>query len=150
MTVPGTGQIQFPSILSSDFDVDQVTDPNGAPANVLDLDQGFEVDGRIHLPNWIAGTATVSVYADQRGGGYNQLILTKNYVIPADPTDPSKLHETPWTLKYPDDVPSTSTKLQDPSPPPGSMVYDLTATFTFNGVLSDIAAFVDMGPYMIN
>jgi hypothetical protein len=30
------------------------------------------------------------------------------------------------------------------------MVYSLTAVFTFNGVLSDIAAFVDMGVYMIN
>lgn len=150
MPVPGSSQIQFPSILSSDFDVDQVTDPNGAPANVLDLDQGFEVDGRIHLPNWIGGTANVSVYADQRGGGYNQQILTKDYVITANPTDPTKLEETKWTLKYPDNVPSTSTKLSDPSPPPGSMVYDLTAVFIFNGVPSDIAAFVDMGPYMIN
>jgi hypothetical protein len=29
-------------------------------------------------------------------------------------------------------------------------VYTLTAVFTFNGVLSDVASFVDMGPYMIN
>lgn len=38
-------QIQFPGTLSADFLVDQVTDPGGAPASVLDLDQGFAVIG---------------------------------------------------------------------------------------------------------
>ena len=49
-------------------------------------------------------------------------------------------------------LPATSQPLSDPSPPPpsGSMVYNLVAVFTFNGVLSDIAAFVEMGTFMIN
>ena len=150
MPVPGSSQIQFPSTLSADFNVDQVTDPGGAPANVLDLDQGFAVSGHIDFPNWLSGTATVSVYADQRGGGYDQEILSTNITLTANPSDPPSLTTTNWTLTYPTDLPSTSAPLTDPSPPPGSMVYDLTATFTFNGVPSDIAAFVDMGPYMIN
>jgi len=152
MPVPGSSPIQFPSLLSADFDVDKVTDPGGDPANVLDLDLGFEVDGHIDFPNWLGGTANISVYADQRGGGYSQKILTKDYPLTANPTDPPTLEKTSWTLKYPDDLPASSTPLQDPSPPPpsGSMVYDLTAVFIFNGVPSDIAAFVDMGPYMIN
>ena len=143
-------KIQFPGTLNADFEVDNVTDPNGAPADVLDLDLGFSVVGHIDFPNWLSGTGNVSVYADQRGGGYDQKILTKDLTITASPTDPSGSTRYDWTLTYPTDLPSGSTPLSDPSPAPGSTVYSLTAVFTFNGVLSDIAAFVDMGPYMIN
>jgi hypothetical protein len=143
-------QVQFPGTLSADFEVDQVTDPNGAPANVLDLDQGFSVIGHLVFPNWLAGTGNVSIYADQRGGGYDQKILSTDFTITANLTDPSGTTNYPWTVTYPNDLPSTSTPLSDPPPPPGSAVYSLTAVFTFDGVLSDIAAFVDMGPYMIN
>ena len=143
-------QIQFPGTLSADFAVDQVTDPNGAPATVLDLDLGFAVKAHIDFPNWLAGTGNVSVYADQRGGGYDQKILSKDITITASPTDPSGTTRYDFTLTYPADLPSGSTPLSDPSPAPGSTVYSLTAVFTFNGVLSDIAAFVDMGAYMIN
>jgi hypothetical protein len=143
-------QIQFPGTLSAEFDVDQVTDPNGTPAEVLDLDLGFAVKGQIDFPNWLSGTGTVSIYADQRGGGYDQKILSTDVTITANPTDPPGVTNYPWTVTYPNDLPSGSTPLSDPSPAPGSMVYSLTAVFTFNGVLSDIAAFVDMGPYMIN
>ena len=82
-------QIQFPSTLNADFEVDQVTDPNGAPANVLDLDLGFAVKGHIDFPNWLSGTGNVSIYADQRGGGYNQKILSTDITITANPTDPT-------------------------------------------------------------
>jgi len=152
MSVPGTSQIQFPSIAQSDFAVDQVTDPNGAPADVLDLDLGFTVEGHIDFPNPLSGTANVAVYADQLGGGYSQKILSKDITINANPSDPSATQLIPWTLTYPTDLPATSQPLSDPSPPPpsGSMVYNLVAVFTFNGVLSDIAAFVEMGTFMIN
>jgi hypothetical protein len=150
MPVPGSNQVQFPSILSASFNVNQVTDPNAAPADVLDLDLGFAVDGNIVFPNWLGGTGNVSVYADQLGGGYNQKILSKDITITANPTDPAGTTTTPWDLTYSTDLPSSSTALSDPSPPPSSMVYNLVAVFTFNGVPSDIAAFVEMGTYMIN
>jgi hypothetical protein len=143
-------QIQFPGTLSADFEVDKVTDPGGAPAEVLDLDQGFAVEGHIDFPNWLAGKGNVSIYADQRGGGYDQKILSTDINITANPTDPTGVTKYDWKVTYPNDLPSGSTPLSDPSPPPGSMVYSLTAVFTFNGVLSDVAAFVDMGAYMIN
>jgi len=143
-------QVQFPGTLSADFDVDKVTDPNGAPAKVLDLDLGFAVSGHIDFPNWLEGKGNVSIYADQRGGGYDQKILSTDITITAKPTDPSGVTKYLWTATYPKDLPSGSKPLSDPSPAPGSTVYSLTAVFTFNGVLSDIAAFVDMGPYMIN
>ena len=56
MSVPGSNQIQFPSISTSTFSVDVVTDPNNAPADVLDLDLGFTVKGHIDFPNWLSGT----------------------------------------------------------------------------------------------
>jgi hypothetical protein len=140
-------QIVFPGTQNADFLVDQVT---GASAQIIDLDQGFAVKGHIDFPNWLAGTGNVSVYADQRGGGYDQKILSKDLNITANPTDPTSTTRYDWTLTYPTDLPSGSTKLADPPPPPGSTVYSLTAVFTFNGVLSDVAAFVDMGTYMIN
>ena len=143
-------KIQFPGTLSANFEVDKVTDPNGPPGKVLDLDLGFSVEGHIHFPNWLGGTGNVSIYADQRGGGYDQKILSKDITITANPTDPSGVTKYDWTLTYPTDLPSSSTPLSDPPPAPGSTVYSLTAVFTFNGVLSDVAAFVDMGTYMIN
>ena len=143
-------KIQFPGTLSANFEVDKVTDPNGPPGKVLDLDLGFAVSGHIDFPNWLSGTGNVSVYADQRGGGYDQKILTKDLTITASPTDPTGTTRYDWTLTYPTDLPAGSLPLSDPPPAPGSTVYSLTAVFTFNGVLSDVAAFVDMGPYMIN
>lgn len=143
-------QIQFPGTLNADFEVDQVIDPSGAPAEVIDLDKGFTIKGHVDFPNWLAGTGNVSIYADQRGGGYDQKILSTDITITANPTDPADVKKYPWTVTYPNNLPSGSTPLSDPSPAPGSMVYSLTAVFTFNGVLSDIAAFVDMGSYMIN
>lgn len=144
------GKIQFPSTQNADFRVDDVTDPNGSPGRVLDLDLGFTVKGHIDFPSWMSGTANVSIYADQHGGGYNQKILSKDITITANPTDPAGTTPIPWTLTYPADRPSSSIPLSDPSPPPGSMVYNLVAVFIFNGVPSDIAAFVEMGNYMIN
>ena len=141
------GQIVFPGTQNADFVVDPVT---GASSQVIDLDKGFTVSGHIDFPNWMGGTGNVSVYADQRGGGYDQKILSKDLTITANPTDPTGTTRYDWTLTYPTDRPSSSTPLSDPPPPPGSTVYSLTAVFTFNGVLSDVAAFVDMGPYMIN
>ena len=71
------GKIQFPSTQNADFRVDDVTDPNGSPGRVLDLDLGFTVKGHIDFPSWMSGTANVSIYADQHGGGYNQKILDR-------------------------------------------------------------------------
>jgi hypothetical protein len=142
--------ITFPGTSNADFLVDQVTTPGGTVAGTIDLDQGFTVNGHIDFPNWLAGTGNVSIYADQRGGGYDQKILTTDITITANPSDPSGVTNYPWTVTYPTNLPSGSIPLTDPAPAPGSTVYGLTAVFTFNGVLSDVAAFVDMGPYMIN
>lgn len=143
-------QIVFPGTLNADFEVDQVFNPSGVQTEVLDLDQGFTIKGHIDFPNWLSGAGNVSIYADQRGGEYNQKILSTDITITADPTDPSNVTKSPWSATYPIDLPPGSAPLSDPPPAPGSTVYSLTAVFTFNGVLSDISAFVDMGAWMIN
>ena len=101
MSVPGSSQIQFPSVLSADFAVDQVTDPGGAPADVLDLDLGFAVNGHIDFPNWLGGTGNVSVYADQLGGGYNQKILSKDHHHHSEPDGSSGHHDHPLDVDLP-------------------------------------------------
>src|SRR5215510_9983517 len=116
-------QIVFPGTQNADFLVDQVI---SAPAQVIDLDQGFTVKGHIDFPNWLSGTGNVAVYADQRGGGYDQKILETNITITADPSDPPGTKEYDWTLTYPADRPASSTPLSDPPPAPGSSVYSLT------------------------
>jgi hypothetical protein len=143
------GKIQVPSTQNADFKVDDVTDPNGSPGRVLDLDLGFTVKGHIDFPSWMSGTANVSIYADQHGGGYNQKILSTDFTITVSGAEPT-LQTIDWQATYPTNLPSGSTPLTDPSPPPSSMLYNLTAVFTFNGVPSDVGAFVEMGNYLIN
>lgn len=143
-------QIQLPGAQNADYQVDQITTPRGTRAEVLDVDLGFAVSGHIDFPNWLTGTGNVSIYADQRGGGYDQKILSTDITITASSTDPSAITRYRWTVTYPADLPSGSTPLSDPSLAAGSHVYNLTAVFTFDGALSDVAASVDMGTYMIH
>lgn len=143
-------QIQLPGAQNADYQVDQITTPRGTRAEVLDVDLGFAVSGHIDFPNWLTGTGNVSIYADQRGGGYDQKILSTDITITSSPTDPTGITRYDWAVTYPADLPSGSTPLPDPSLAPGSMVYSLIAVFTFNGGFSDVAAFVEMGPFMIN
>ena len=109
MSYPGLAKSSSRPSCNADFAVDQVTDPNGAPANVLDLDLGFAVNGHIDFPNWLSGTGNVAIYADQRGGGYNQKILSTDITITANPTGSIGYPTIPWTLTYPTDLPSSST-----------------------------------------
>src|SRR4249919_2708542 len=60
MTVPVTGNIQFMPPGGVFLTVDSISDPGGGPADVLDVDQGFTVKGTVVLPNWLAGTGTVT------------------------------------------------------------------------------------------
>src|SRR5215471_14955998 len=112
-------KIQFPSTENADFKVDQVTDPNGAPRRVLDLDLDFAVKGHIDFPAWMSGTGNFSIYADQHGGGYNEKILSTDITITATGTEPT-LTTYDWQANYPSDLPTGSTPLTDPSPAPSS------------------------------
>lgn len=146
MAVPGTNQVQF-NPPGGSFSVDALTDPNGAPSDVLDLDLGFEISGTVTLPNWLEGTGQVCVYAQEIGGPTNKSIGCDNrlrFTRPAPPAEPG-LVKYPWKVT----IPPGSQVVPDPQPG-ASQVYNLVAVFVFDDQLTDIGSFVDMGKYMIN
>jgi hypothetical protein len=145
MAVPGTNQVQF-NTAGGQFSVDQITDPNGAPSDVLDLDLGFVISGSVTLPNWLAGTGQVCVYAQEIGGPFNGSIgcTSLTFTRATPPAEPGTTN-TPWTVA----IPPNSNVLPDPQPG-SSQVYNLVAVFVFDDQLTDIGAFVDMGKYMID
>lgn len=144
MAVPGTNQVQFDTA-GGQFSVDSITDPNGTPADVLDLDLGFVIRGTVTLPNWLEGTGQVCVYAQEIGGPVNKSIgCDTSLRFTRTPGEPKTVTK-PWTVT----IPPNSTVLPDPQPG-ASQVYNLLAVFVFDDQLTDIGAFVDMGKYMIN
>ena len=145
MPVPGTNPVQF-DVASGSFTVESITDPNGNPRNVLDLDLGFVITGTVCLPNWLEGTGQVCVYAAEIGGQVNEAIGCDNslkFTRPAAAEPKVLCHD--WRVTIPRD----STVLPDPQPG-ASQVYNLVAVFVFDDQLTDIGAFVDMGKFMIN
>ena len=136
------GDIQLVPGGPAQFFVDSVSDPGGAPSNILDVDQGFTVTGRVTFPNSFTGTGRVCIYADELGGPIDRgLNPCATFPVTADPAEPT-LKTYPWTITFAGNV------LPDPSA--GSQLYHLAAIFTFDGQLSDIAGFVDMGLFLIN
>jgi hypothetical protein len=142
MTVPVTGDIQFVPPGGAKLTVDSVTDPGGAPADVLDVDLGFTVKGTVTLPNWLAGAATVCIWADEQGGPIDKALSPcATITLTPSSTEPNpKVY--PWTISFSGSV------LPDPSS--GSQIYHLLAKFMYEGQATDIAGFADMGLYLIN
>jgi len=142
MSVPASGVIQFVPPGAARLTVDTVTDPNGTPEDVLDVDLGFTVSGTVTLPNWLAGTATVCIWADEQGGTIDRALSPCHTItLSASNAEPStKVY--PWSITFQPNV------LPDPSP--GSQIYHLLAKFMYEGQPTDIAGFADMGLYLIN
>jgi hypothetical protein len=142
MPVPGSGPIQFMPANGAILNVLGVTDPNGVPADVLDVDQGFTVNGNVVLPNWLSGTGTVTIYADELGGPLDRaLVPSTTIAIVSQPTEPNPVTYD-WHITFPGNV------LPDPST--GSQLYKLAAIFMYGGQANDTAGFVVMGHYLIN
>jgi hypothetical protein len=142
MALPASGSIQFMPPGGAYLTVDKVTDPNGAPADVLDVDQGFSVSGTVVLPNWLAGTATVTVYADEQGGPIDKALSPQANIT----LTPSNTEPNPKTYYWKIDFPGTV--LPDPSS--GSQIYRLLAKFMYENQATDIAGFCVVGDYLIN
>ena len=142
MTVPATGDIQFVPPGAAKLTVDSVTDPGGAPADVLDVDLGFTVSGTVTLPNWLAGTATVCIWADEQGGAIDKALSPCATITLTPSTTEPNPKVYPWTITFAGGV------LPDPSS--GSQIYHLLAKFMYQGQATDIAGFADMGLYLIN
>ena len=145
MPVPGSNPIPFVPP-SGEFDVDSITDLNGNPVGpVIDADQGFQVTGRVQLPNWLAGTGQVCIYADELGGPFNQQVGCTQININPQPTDPPGLKPYPWTVT----IPGNPSPFPDPQPN-SSQLYRFAAVFTYGTQLTDIQSFVEMGAIMVD
>jgi hypothetical protein len=144
MTFPLSGEIQLVPGGPAKLYVDSVTDPNGTPSTVLDVDLGFVVTGRVTLPNSLTGTGQVCIYADELGGDIDKrLDPCADIPITADLKEPNPKTYN-WTITFPGSPPVL------PDPSAGSQLYHLAAIFLFNTQASDIAGFVDLGLYLIN
>ncbi len=143
MPVPGSNLIQMMPAVPATFFVDKITDPNDQPANVIDVDLGFTISGRVTLPNWLTGQGHVTIYADEVGGQIDKKIGSTSFAITATLGEP-RLKTYTWHVTFPGSPPVL------PDPSPGSQLYHLAAVFTFGDQSTDIAAFVEMGPYLIN
>jgi hypothetical protein len=136
------GQIQFEPPGGAFLNVESITDPNGAPAKVIDVDKGFTVSGTVVLPNWLGGKATVCVWADEQGGPIDK-VLAPCFDLTLKP---SNTEPNPKTYKWSIDFPGTVL----PDPHTGSQIYHLLAKFMYENQATDIAGFADMGNYLIN
>lgn len=142
LTLPAKGQIQFMPPGGAYLTVTEVTDKNGAPADVIDVDQGFTVSGQVSLPNWLGGNATVCIWADEQGGPIDQS-LSPCFDLKLKPpnTEPSPVTYD-WKITFPGNV--------LPDPHPGSQIYHLFAKFMYQNQATDVAGFADIGYALIN
>jgi len=145
MTVPVSSPVPFVPA-SGTFTVESVTDLSGVPlGNNIDIDQGFQINGQVVLPNWLSGSGQVCIYVDELGGPINTQLGCVSVPISPSPTDPPSGSVYNWTVTFPGTPPVL------PDPQPGdSQFYRLAAVFTYGTQLTDIQAGVEMGLYMID
>ena len=145
MAIPGTSDVQLSAPGAAKFTVLSMTDPNGNPSNVLDVDLGFTISGTVSLPQFLQGAAKVTVYADELGGPFDGPIGSVNLnLVPGPIPDPSGSETYKWSVTYN----GASNILPDPSN--GSQVYELAAVFVLGAAGLDIGAFVELGTFLIN
>ena len=140
----GSNEVQLVPPGNTKFVVDSITDPNGSPSNVLDVDLGFQVAGSVTMPVFMTGKGTVCLYADELGGPFDARIACTDVELKQIPGEPPSTQTVNWTVKYP----SNGATLPDPSS--GSQLYRLAAVFVFGDQSWDIASFVELGTYLIN
>src|SRR2546430_3114996 len=98
MALPATANVQFiPG--TGKLDIDHLVDPSGNPVNVLDIDQGFTVNGRLELPGWLSGRGVVKLAADEIGGPIDKIVGEQVVAVtgsssPHDP--PTKVYR--WSI----------------------------------------------------
>jgi hypothetical protein len=153
MALPSTTPVSFTPATGT-FEVDSVTigpSPGGSPAGgTIDLDPGFLVSGNVSLPAWLPGGGTakgqVCLYADELGGPFNQSVgcVEVDFTGPTATSDPPGMITVPWQIAV-----TPTSGLPDPQPG-ASQLYHLAAVFTYGPQTTDIAAFIDIGMYVIN
>ncbi len=139
--LPATTLVQFyPG--NGRFHVDKLIDPDGAPADVLDIDLGFTVLGSVELPGWLSGKGEVRLAADEIGGQIDEIIGRVSFPIPG-----SNTVNDPPSMKYQWRINVSPRALPDVS-----NVYRLAVVFAFQtpgGGHTDIGAFYDLGTFLV-
>jgi hypothetical protein len=152
MTFPITNPVVFPQGTGNltVTSVNLLPAPGSPAGQVIDLDPGFVVSGTVSVPDWLPGGGTakgqVCLYADELGGPINQSIGCQEVDFTAPPVthDPPGMLTVPWSISV-----TPSSGLPDPQTS-ASQLYHLAAVFTYGPQTTDIAAFADLGMYMIN
>jgi hypothetical protein len=130
--VPGAGT----------FVVERFVDPSGTPVDVVDIDVGFTVSGRIELPGWLSGRGLVRLAADQIGGPFDGTIGQDTVTITGStsPTDP-RIMRYDWSMR-----------VVSPTLPDRDEMYQLGVLFAFqtpSGGHTDIGSFYDLGAILV-
>jgi hypothetical protein len=140
----GTGNLTVASVTLG-------TTPGGNPAGeVIDIDPGFLVSGTVSVPDWLPGSGTakgqVCLYADELGGPVDASVGC----VEVDFNGSSVTHDPPGMLTVNWSITVTpGGALPDPQAN-ASQLYHLAVVFTYGPQTTDIAAFADLGMYMIN
>jgi hypothetical protein len=141
----GSNPVQLVPPGNAQLVVDTITDPNGAPADVLDVDLGFTVSGSVTMPIFLTSEGTVCLYADELGGPLDARIACTKVKFDQKPGEPPSSQTVPWAISYPADATTTI-----PDPSSGSQLYRLAVVFVYGDQSWDIAGFVELGTYLIN
>jgi hypothetical protein len=141
-TVPSSTPVQFGPPMTGTFYLDTFVDVSGSPVNVIDIDLGADLTGRVTLPGTLTGTGIVRLVANEIGGSFNGTVKETTIALTGanSPNDPSQV-EYPWSLH-----------LQVPDLPDESKAYHFALTFVVTNpgpAHTDIAAIFDLGDYMV-
>lgn len=141
-TIPTTTPVQFGPPPSGTFYIDTFVDPSGAPINVIDIDLGATLAGRVTLPGDLTGTGHVRLAADEIGGPFDGTVKQVDIALTGNPGagDPTPVTYN-WTLAF-----------KSPDLPDVSKAYHFALTFVVTNPgqgHTDIAAIVDLGDFMV-
>jgi hypothetical protein len=141
-TIPESTPIQFGPPPTGTFYLDSLVDPSGNPVNVIDIDLGVTLTGRVTLPGDVTGTGLVRLAATEIGGPFNGIVKTATVALTGatSPNDPPA-KEYSWTML-----------VQVPDLPDESKAYHFALTFVVTNPANshtDIAAIFDLGDYMV-
>lgn len=141
MDLPEVADVQFLPACGK-FHVDELLDPSGSPVEVLDIDLGFSLRGRVELPGWFSGAGVVQLAADEIGGPIDTTIgsVTVPITGATSPIDPPVMTYE-WTIHV------SGTALPDQS-----KMYKFAVAFivqTQAGGHTDIGGLVDLGSVLV-
>jgi len=142
MAIPDSTAVQFGLPPTGTFYLDTFVDPSGNPVNVIDIDLGATLTGRVTLPGDVTGTGHVRLAATEIGGPFNGTVKQVNINltgVPGPNDAPPVTYE--WELPF-----------KTPDLPDESKAYHFALTFVVTNPgagHTDIAAIFDLGDYMV-